>query len=538
MKEVTKIHIAKVPYEIEVVAKKQLQEYIEQLETYAADAELFNDIEIRITEILAENGVHSNGVISQKDVTLIKDQLGQPTDFLDEEDERALAQAATSPTSGRSRRRLYRDEDGAVIAGVVAGLAKYIGISQFWSRVIALLLLVSSFGSFLIVYVVLWLVVPPARSAAEKLEMAGKPVTLSSIKEMGEELTTNRMSKTVQAIIFYAIGFGLLLMALASLLLTAYAGFGFFGDARILPAEAVAFEQTSPFLVAQVAFILSGLLLAALSTVLAVTVMRRKWTKRIGAACIAIIISGLLAFSTGIVAVVYGDWSYRNSIERAMVTSQEQIDSTFSTAKSLSVQLADRQIPVQYVVDTGAPRYELTYMQGKKPTVNIKTNEGAAVITLEDAQAEPVSAYVQPSLRVYGPALENLEMQGDALTYVASKKQDTMNVVARKNTILNLEGSFAQVEVAVENEAQVNLEQATIARLDVAKHEGDVNAGVVNQLSVAVADACAAAHNNKSQLTVESVTSDKVSYNGTIEAASSKESSCSKITIEDKETDQ
>ena len=55
MKEITRIHLAKVPYEIEIDAKKVLQKYLDELKKYSADEDIFSDVEIRITEILSEN---------------------------------------------------------------------------------------------------------------------------------------------------------------------------------------------------------------------------------------------------------------------------------------------------------------------------------------------------------------------------------------------------------------------------------------------------------------------------------------------------
>ena len=54
MKEITRIHLAKIPYEIELDAKKNLQKYLDELRKYS-DEEIFEDVEIRITEILAES---------------------------------------------------------------------------------------------------------------------------------------------------------------------------------------------------------------------------------------------------------------------------------------------------------------------------------------------------------------------------------------------------------------------------------------------------------------------------------------------------
>ena len=83
MKEINRIHLAKVPYEIEIDAKKELTKYFNDLQKYANDESIFDDIEIRVTEILSDLGVNKNDIISLEDVSKIKKQLGDPEVFAD-----------------------------------------------------------------------------------------------------------------------------------------------------------------------------------------------------------------------------------------------------------------------------------------------------------------------------------------------------------------------------------------------------------------------------------------------------------------------
>ena len=78
MKEITRIHLAKTAYDIEVTAKKQLEKYITSLESYTQDADVLADVEIRMTELLAERKVQPGGVIAADDVAAIRAQLGEP----------------------------------------------------------------------------------------------------------------------------------------------------------------------------------------------------------------------------------------------------------------------------------------------------------------------------------------------------------------------------------------------------------------------------------------------------------------------------
>ena len=100
------------------------------------------------------------------------------------------------------RKRLYRNPDGKIIAGVCSGIGSYFNINSWIPRVIFLIPFISFFfrwghfgpltfpnflsfsfspGSF-IIYIILWLVIPEAITTSEKLEMKGERVDLNSIK--------------------------------------------------------------------------------------------------------------------------------------------------------------------------------------------------------------------------------------------------------------------------------------------------------------------------------------------------------------------
>ena len=108
---------------------------------------------------------------------------------------------------GGVRKKLYRDSDDKIIAGVCSGIGNYFGISSWIPRALFLLPFLSfvfrwghwgmmDFPDFLrigfspgalIVYIILWLVIPEAISTAEKLEMKGEKVDLNSIKHSVKE---------------------------------------------------------------------------------------------------------------------------------------------------------------------------------------------------------------------------------------------------------------------------------------------------------------------------------------------------------------
>jgi phage shock protein PspC (stress-responsive transcriptional regulator) len=113
----------------------------------------------------------------------------------------------TKALTTNARKRLYRNPDDRVIAGVASGLAAYFHIDVWIPRLIFALPLIigvvtSIFqniwwhffrwgghiffdgfgGSLFIAYIVLWIVLPEATTASEKLEMRGEKIDLESIK--------------------------------------------------------------------------------------------------------------------------------------------------------------------------------------------------------------------------------------------------------------------------------------------------------------------------------------------------------------------
>jgi len=78
------------------------------------------------------------------------------------------------------RRRLYRDPDNRVFGGVCGGLGAYLDVDPVIIRII-LVVLFFAFGVGLLVYLIMWIVVPEAKTTAQKLEMRGDPVNASNI---------------------------------------------------------------------------------------------------------------------------------------------------------------------------------------------------------------------------------------------------------------------------------------------------------------------------------------------------------------------
>ena len=183
MKEITRIHLAKIPYEIEISAKKRLEKYLKDLKIYSGDEGIFEDVEIRITEILAELGVKENGVITEKEISKIETQIGSPEVFQDLNFDSENEEIRVPKIS----KKLFRDEQNGMISGVAAGLAQYLNIDTVWVRLALILAFFASFGVVVPVYILSIFIIPAAKNANDILRLRGEVITASTIREVNEE---------------------------------------------------------------------------------------------------------------------------------------------------------------------------------------------------------------------------------------------------------------------------------------------------------------------------------------------------------------
>jgi phage shock protein PspC (stress-responsive transcriptional regulator) len=83
---------------------------------------------------------------------------------------------------GKKYKKMFRNPDGKVLGGVASGIASYFGIDVVVVRLLFVLLIFAAFSGP-IIYILLWIIIPEAKSITEKMEMQGEPVTLSNIEQ-------------------------------------------------------------------------------------------------------------------------------------------------------------------------------------------------------------------------------------------------------------------------------------------------------------------------------------------------------------------
>jgi len=181
----TIIHIEESAYEL---LKVYLNEVKQHFINHADDLEIVTDIENRIAELLTEQlEAQKKQVVDVNDVNLVIAQMGRVQDF-DGVEENEEEPVLNTNYQFQAEKKLYRDMDERVIAGVCAGIAHYINTESKWIRLAALLSVFLGGAGFL-VYAILWIIMPKAKSRIERMEMKGEPANLQGFqKNLDEEL--------------------------------------------------------------------------------------------------------------------------------------------------------------------------------------------------------------------------------------------------------------------------------------------------------------------------------------------------------------
>ncbi|MBO4475107.1 MAG: PspC domain-containing protein [Bacteroidales bacterium] len=237
MKKVEKVSIGGYAFTLESEAAAALDSYIKEMELYYNNQEVLDGIEERMAELLLER-TGSNGVVDKAMVGSVIDILGRP--------DRIAQDQPVSPAPDKPARKLYRDMENARIAGVCSGIGAYFKFDPVILRVAFALLFVASLFSFIelsgvlsfispLAYIILWICIPPARTAQQRWAMRGDPGTAEGVRRNVENASGNvgdALRQVGQSPAWS--GVGRVLEVIAGLLLLVISVAGLFGGALAL----------------------------------------------------------------------------------------------------------------------------------------------------------------------------------------------------------------------------------------------------------------------------------------------------------------
>lgn len=168
--------------------------------------EIIFDVEQRMAELLKDRTANREVIIHQ-DVLYLIEVLGKPEQYVEDEDADKATNAApeASAKAFSTNKPLYRDIDDCKIGGVLSGMAHYFNISPTMLRIAFAVCLILSFvvsyrwiflfngvsWAIIILYILLWIIVPAAVTTAQKLEMQGAAVTLDSLASYKSSSTSS-----------------------------------------------------------------------------------------------------------------------------------------------------------------------------------------------------------------------------------------------------------------------------------------------------------------------------------------------------------
>ena len=193
MKKTVNINLAGTFFHIDEDAFAKLSRYLEAVKKSISDPvggdEIIQDIEARIAELFSEKLEISTQVISTRELDAIIKIMGQPEDYIMDEDAAQTNSATGNQTRGEttSNKQLFRDSDNKFIAGVCSGLSHYLGLEVIWVRLFWIFLSFVTTGFGVIAYLLFWILVPGAETTSEKLKMTVEPINISNIEKKFNE---------------------------------------------------------------------------------------------------------------------------------------------------------------------------------------------------------------------------------------------------------------------------------------------------------------------------------------------------------------
>ena len=438
MKEITRIHLAKIPYEIELDAKKNLQKYLDELRKYS-DEEIFEDVEIRITEILAESGILKNGIISNKEVEKIRAQIGEPEIFKGEDFEEEISSENFSNESENQKlpKKLYRDRQNKMIEGVLAGIAGYFDLDATIVRLVFVLLTFVSLGATVLAYVILAIIVPPARNASDILRLRGQKISANSIKEINKEYNFEKLEKRDTLVKRILAGIGGMIAICSMLGGISALILGNFALTEVSKNNP-AFNAFSGTLFAVLANV-AGVAFVAFCATLALAGFTFKFKRSHAISLLIFAILGIICGSAMIVTASQAGQEYYDRVSKSLTTKSVKIDTEkLSKVKNLQVSV---NANVEYIV-SNERKIEVSEFSAlnEKNFEKLKLDFDGENLKIELPMTRAYPFSWDEKVKIYGPELSKIDLKAESRFEYKTVSQANLEVVQSASSNFEFDG--------------------------------------------------------------------------------------------------
>ena len=168
MNKTININLGGIFFHIDELAYKKLRLYLDAIRRSLSDDpqgrdEILNDIEHRIGELLSERVKDERQVVNENDIDEITKIMGKPEDYLVDEE---IFEDEPKYHSRPASKKLFRDGEDKFLGGVSSGIAHYFGVDTLWIRLAWVVLIVAGFGTGIPIYILLWILLPEAKTTA------------------------------------------------------------------------------------------------------------------------------------------------------------------------------------------------------------------------------------------------------------------------------------------------------------------------------------------------------------------------------------
>ena len=182
MNKTININLGGIFFHIDENAFKKLKHYLDAIAVSLNDdpqgrEEIIKDIEQRISELLSEKIKEERQVINEANIDEVISVMGQPEDYI--YDDELFTERKTTKSKSK---KMYRDGKDKILGGVSAGLGHYFGIDSAWVRIFWIIITLL-YGTGILAYIVLWIILPEANTTTEELEMKGEAINIDSIEK-------------------------------------------------------------------------------------------------------------------------------------------------------------------------------------------------------------------------------------------------------------------------------------------------------------------------------------------------------------------